>query len=112
MGLSYQEEFAIPFDMVDVKQEIKLPDFISYCLGVSGRQSEELGRSDLYVFQEFGLIWVVTDYELTIQCLPKYNETITIKTEAVSYNKFSVIGCFISMMRPAISCWIFFVILS
>lgn len=88
MGLSYQEEFAIPFDMVDVKQEIKLPDFISYCLGVSGRQSEELGRSDLYVFQEFGLIWVVTDYELTIQRLPKYNETITIKTEAVSYNKF------------------------
>ncbi len=51
MGLSYQEEFTIPFDMVDVKQEIKLPDFISYCLGVSGRQSEELERSDLYVFR-------------------------------------------------------------
>ncbi len=51
MGLTYQEEFTIPFDMVDVKQEIKLPDFISYCLGVSGRQSEELGRSDLYVFR-------------------------------------------------------------
>ncbi|WP_392365777.1 acyl-ACP thioesterase domain-containing protein, partial [Streptococcus suis] len=32
--------------------------------------------------------WVVTDYELTIQSLPKYNETITIKTEAVAYNKF------------------------
>ncbi|HFR3742328.1 TPA: acyl-[acyl-carrier-protein] thioesterase, partial [Streptococcus suis] len=25
MGLTYQEEFTIPFDMVDVKQEIKLP---------------------------------------------------------------------------------------
>ncbi len=34
------------------------------------------------------MIWVVTDYELTIQRLPKYNETITIKTEAVAYNKF------------------------
>lgn len=88
MGLTYQEEFTIPFDMVDIKQEIKLPDFISYCLSVSGRQSEELGRSDLYVFQEFGLIWVVTDYELTIQSLPKYNETIVITTEAVAYNKF------------------------
>ncbi|ABP90406.1 Acyl-ACP thioesterase [Streptococcus suis 05ZYH33] len=41
MGLTYQEEVTIPFDMVDVKQEIKLPDFISYCLGVSGRQSED-----------------------------------------------------------------------
>ncbi|MCB2892019.1 acyl-[acyl-carrier-protein] thioesterase [Streptococcus suis] len=88
MGLTYQENFTIPFDMCDVKQIVKLPDLISYCLGLSGRQSEELGRSDLYVFQEFGLIWVVTDYELTIQALPKYNETITIKTEAVAYNKF------------------------
>ncbi len=34
------------------------------------------------------MIWVVTDYELTIQALPKYNETVTIKTEAVAYNKF------------------------
>lgn len=88
MGLTYQENFTIPFDMCDVKQAVKLPDLISYCLGVSGRQSEELERSDLYVFQEFGLIWVVTDYELTIQALPKYNESITIKTEAVAYNKF------------------------
>ncbi|HFH9837238.1 TPA: acyl-ACP thioesterase domain-containing protein [Streptococcus suis] len=88
MGLKYKENFTIPFDMVDVKQEIKLPDFISYCLGLSGRQSENLGRSDLYVYQEFGLIWVVTDYELTIKRLPKYNETITIETEAVAYNKF------------------------
>lgn len=88
MGLTYQENFTIPFDMCDVKQAVKLPDLISYCLGLSGRQSEELGRSDLYVFQEFGLIWVVTDYELTIQRLPKYNENIVIKTEAVAYNKF------------------------
>ncbi len=112
MGLSYQEEFTIPFDMVDVKQEIKLPDFISYCLGVSGRQSEELGRSDLYVFQEFGLIWVVTDYELTIQALPKYNETVTIKQKRLPTTSFSVIGCSIFTMRRAIFCWTFSAILS
>ncbi len=88
MGLKYQEHFTIPFDMVDVKQELKLPPFISYCLGVSGRQSESIGRSDLFVFDEYGLIWVVTDYELRINRLPRYNETITIETEAVAYNKF------------------------
>ncbi len=74
--------------MCDVKQEIKLPPFISHCLALSGRQSEELGRSDLFVYQEYGLIWVVTDYELTINRLPKYNEAVVIKTEAVAYNKF------------------------
>ncbi|NQP32477.1 acyl-[acyl-carrier-protein] thioesterase [Streptococcus suis] len=88
MGLSYQENLTIPFDMCDVQHEIKLPAFISYCLGVSGRQSESVGRSDVFIFEEFGLIWVVTDYELNIHRLPTYNETITIVTEAIAYNKF------------------------
>lgn len=78
----------IPFDMCDVKQEAKLPALISHCLGVSGRQSEALGRSDLFVYQEYGLVWVVTDYELTIHRLPTYRETIRIETETVAYNKF------------------------
>ena len=88
MGLKYQENVTIPFDMCDVQHEIKLPAFISYCLGVSGRQSASVGRSDVFIFEEFGLIWVVTDYELNIHRLPTYNETITIVTEAIAYNKF------------------------
>lgn len=88
MGLSFEEQWTVPFDMCDVKQEVKLPAFISYCLAVSGRQSEALGRSDLFIYQEYGLIWVVTDYELTIDRLPKYNETVVIKTEALAYNKY------------------------
>lgn len=88
MGLRYQETLTIPFDMVDVKQEIKLPAFLSHCLAVSGRQSEQIGRSDTLLYQEYGLVWVVTDYHLMIDRLPRYNETISIQTEAVSYNKF------------------------
>ena len=30
----------------------------------------------------------MTDYELNIHRLPTYNETITIVTEAIAYNKF------------------------
>ena len=88
MGLQYEEHFTIPFAMTDVKQEVIISQFISYCLGLSGRQSETIGRSDLAIFEEYGLIWVVTDYELSIFRLPTYNETIRIVTEAVSYNKF------------------------
>lgn len=88
MGLRYEEKWTVPFDMCDVKQEIKVASFISHCLAVSGRQSEELGRSDLFVYREYGLIWVVTDYDVTINRLPKYNETITIQTEALAYNKY------------------------
>ena len=88
MGLQYEEPFTIPFAMTDVKQEVIISQFISYCLGLSGRQSESIGRSDLVVFEQYGLIWVVTDYELSIFRLPIYNETVRIVTEAVSYNKF------------------------
>lgn len=88
MGHIYQEELTIPFIMCDVKQQVKLSDFISYCLAVSGRQSVELGRSDVFVYEQYGLIWVVTDYEWNIHRLPTYNETVTIKTEAIAYNKY------------------------
>jgi medium-chain acyl-[acyl-carrier-protein] hydrolase len=88
MGLQYEEQFTIPFALTDVKQEIIISQFLSYCLGLSGRQSESLGRGDLDVFEHYGLVWVVTDYELNIFRLPTYNETVRIVTEAVSYNKF------------------------
>lgn len=74
--------------MVDVNNHVKLPKLLSYCLFVSGKQSYELGQSDDFVLEEFGLVWIITDYEVTINRLPKFTETITIETEAVSYNKF------------------------
>ncbi|MBY5034966.1 acyl-[acyl-carrier-protein] thioesterase [Streptococcus gallolyticus] len=88
MGLSYQEDYTIPFDIVDVKREVKLPHLILRCLEISGRQSSSLGRSDRYIFETYGLVWVVTDYEFTIHRLPHYGETVTIATEALSHNKF------------------------
>lgn len=88
MAQIYSEQLTIPFDMTDVQQEIILSKFISYCLGVSGRQSAAFDRSDVAVFEQYGLVWVVTDYRLTISRLPRYAETVTIETEAVAYDKF------------------------
>lgn len=88
MGLRYKEELIIPFDMVDMTHRVKLSNFISHCLAVSGRQSASLGRSDMEIFEAYGVVWVVTDYELNIHRLPTYNEKVTIETEALSYNKF------------------------
>lgn len=88
MAQIYSEHLTIPFDMTDVQQEIVLSKFISYCLGVSGRQSAAIDRSDVAVFEQYGLVWVVTDYQLTISRLPRYADTVTIETEAVAYDKF------------------------
>lgn len=88
LGKIYREPFLIPFDMTDVNHNIKMPQLLSYCLFISGKQSNELGRSDDYILEHFGLVWIVTDYEVTIHRLPQFTETIIIETEAISYNKF------------------------
>lgn len=87
MGLQYQESFTMPFDLCDVKHDAKLSLLLAYCLTVSARQSNGLNRSDDYVLDHFNLVWIITDYEVHINRLPVFNETIIIKTEAVSYNK-------------------------
>lgn len=87
MGLQYTEDFTLPFDLCDVKHDAKLPLLLAYCLTVSARQSYLLGRSDAYILEHFNLIWIITDYEVKINRMPVFNETVTIKTEAVSYNK-------------------------
>ncbi|MDQ0223568.1 acyl-ACP thioesterase domain-containing protein [Streptococcus moroccensis] len=87
MGHAYQEKFTIPFDFSDVNGNLKLPPFLSKLLDVSGQHSAELNRSDVYVLETYGLVWIVTDYEFDIVRLPRFSENVTIRTEAVSYNK-------------------------
>lgn len=102
MGLSYQEELILPFELCDVKSDIKLPLLLDYCLMVSGRQSAQLGRSNNNLLVDYKLVWIVTDYEITIHRLPHFQETITIETKALSYNKFFVIANFIFMIKRGI----------
>ena len=56
MGLQYEENFTIPFAMTDVKQEVIISQFISYCLGLSGRQSISIGRGDMDIYEQYGLV--------------------------------------------------------
>lgn len=87
MGKSYRTTYEIPFYETDVNHCAKLPHLLSVALQVSGMQSAELGMSDKAVLDTYGLVWVITDYDVTIERLPRFSEVITIETEATSYNK-------------------------
>ena len=87
MGLTYQMQMKIPFDMADINGHIKLPDVILLSLQVSGMQSIELGVSDKTVLDQYNLVWIITDYEIDVVRLPRFAEEITIETEAMSYNR-------------------------
>ena len=51
MGLSYQENYQVPFYESDINHNMKLPQLLSLVLQVSGKQSLSLGMSDDYIYQ-------------------------------------------------------------
>ena len=87
MGLTYQMNMKIPFDMADMNGHIKLPDVVLLSLQVSGMQSIELGVSDKAILENYNLVWIITDYDIEVVRLPRFAEEITIETEALSYNR-------------------------
>lgn len=89
MGKVFEYTYQVPFYQVDVHKRMRLSRLLSLALQVSGLQSESLGISDQLIFDQYGLIWVVTAYEMTIDRLPTYGEEIVIRTQATSYSKFT-----------------------
>lgn len=87
MGLSYQENYQVPFYESDINHNMKLPQLLSLVLQVSGKQSLSLGMSDDYIYQTYNLVWIITEYAIEIERLPKYTENIVIETVPTAYNK-------------------------
>ena len=88
MGVKYQQNYQVPFYESDAFKKMRISSLLAVALQISGEQSTTLGRSDVWVFERYGLFWAVIEYELTIHRLPEFNEKIIIETEATSYNKF------------------------
>ena len=74
----------------DFTGAMKIPALLAVVIKVSEEQTELLGRDAAYVAQ-FGLGWVITNYEIEIHRLPKVGEKVAITTQAMSYNKYFVI---------------------
>ena len=82
MAKIYQYDMKVPFDMSDVNGFIKMPQLILLSLQVSGMQSMELGISDGDLLEQRNLVWIITDYDITVHRLPVFDEQITIETQA------------------------------
>ena len=61
MAKTFEYSMKIPFDMSDVNGYIKIPQLILLSLQVSGMQSIELGMSDMYILENYNLVWIITD---------------------------------------------------
>ena len=87
MAKTFEYSMKIPFDMSDVNGYIEIPQLILLSLQVSGMQSIELGMSDMYILENYNLVWIITDYNMKIERLPVFDEKITIETYAKSHNR-------------------------
>ena len=83
----YSIKHEIAYYECDINQQMTLPALIQVMIKASEEQSDHLNRGSSYVNQ-LNLGWVITNYEIKVNRLPKLGEIITFATLATSYNKF------------------------
>ena len=88
MGKKFQTRYQIPFYESDVNHNVKLPHILSVALQIASDQSVSLGLGDERIFKDYNLVWVVSEHEVTIDRLPRFNEIVEIETEPISYNRY------------------------
>lgn len=86
-GLKFRRKHIVHTFECDVKKEMTLPALINIMVETSGLQSRHLGNTNEQM-SERGLSWIIIQYDMQITQMPKSRETITIETEAISYNRF------------------------
>jgi medium-chain acyl-[acyl-carrier-protein] hydrolase len=90
-GIDLATKYTTPHDVVayecDVNGTMKLSTMIAVAIKVSEEQSNQLNRGSDFV-QQFGLTWIVTNYQFFITRLPKAGEKINVTTQAQEYNKY------------------------
>ena len=57
------------------------------------------GVSDKAILENYNLVWIITDYDIEVDRLPRFAEEITIETEALSYNRLFAIVALPFMMK-------------
>lgn len=85
-GKIYEKEHQIKYYECDTTQKMTLSMLLNIMLHVSGEQSYILGVGD-EVLAEKGLAWIILQYEVKVERMPAFYESIKITTQATSYNK-------------------------
>ena len=85
-GKIYEKEHQIKYYECDTMQKMTISMLINIMIHVSGEQSYLLGVGD-EVVAEKGLAWIILQYEVEVERMPAFYESIKITTQANSYNK-------------------------
>lgn len=80
----YEEKLEVPYYLVDRYGRMNLPHFMNVLIGISGKQLEEIGNTPV---TDLDLHWIVIQYDIQINRMPRVEEEITVKTWIKEYNR-------------------------
>ncbi len=87
MGKVYEDDYRIPGFAGDRYGRAGLANMMNVMLEISERQLETL-HAGMDAINEFQAGWVITQYHMDIQRMPRIEEPLRVGTEATTYNKF------------------------
>lgn len=80
----YERKLRIPYYLGDRYNRMNLPHLMNVLIEISGEQTAEIGATPV---ETLGLHWIIIQYELRINRMPKTNETITVRTFTKEHNR-------------------------
>lgn len=80
----FEKEIRMPYYLADRYGTITVPNLMSVLIEISGEQTNIVSKQPV---EELGLHWIIIQYDLQMNRLPKANETITVKTFAKEFNR-------------------------
>ncbi|WP_277630796.1 acyl-[acyl-carrier-protein] thioesterase [Atopococcus tabaci] len=85
-GKKYSRPHQVRSYECDQTQKMTLPMLLNILMEVSGEQSRLLERGEEDMMKR-GLGWIILQYTMDIQRMPRMGETVEVETQAVQYNK-------------------------
>ncbi len=80
----YETKIKLPHFLGDRYQVVTLPHLMSTLIEVSGAQTEQVSSQAV---EELGLNWIIIQYDVQINRMPKVYEEIRVKTYAKEFNR-------------------------
>lgn len=87
MGLIYEMPHEVAYYECDLYGTMTISMLVAVAIQASEKQSALLERGTEYIHSR-GLNWIITDYDLSINRVPRVGEELIFRTEATAYNRF------------------------
>jgi Acyl-ACP thioesterase len=85
---TYSMEMEVPYYFVNFTGDIRLSALVDVMLLTSEKQLHQADADSTEMVKNNGLGWVVVQYHMDIDQMPRLGQKLKVTTQATSYNKY------------------------